>query len=430
MNKNALKNYENMRKQKALKIGVIGNANKGKSFILSKISKMDLPSGMSIKTEGLSIIYPDLKIFKDRKIVLLDSAGLETPVLKSDINQEDDRQNEQFREKSREKLITELFLQNYIINNSDILIVVVDSLTFSEQKLLIKVKKEMERAKRKIPLKIIHNLKSYTSVKQVEDYIKNTLLKSATFNLTKGHIVNTKVGSSTGIYFNEITDNDKHIQHLFYANESSPAGEYYNRFTLNFIENSYQNVTNLESFDVIQTIKERYINLSQDIIEKNDETITLESFDISDPSLIKLKSEKEITLKKCLIDELGFSNFKANGYEPTYNIYRKDNKIIVRVEAPGNSNIASDIEWSGGYNIIRLTGEKRKDKEPENIESNIYNNRENGKITLEIPLKAEDYLLKSNCVRNNHTYGVFNFEYELEKKQNQIGCGVEEGKEI
>jgi hypothetical protein len=47
-----------------------------------------------------------------------------------------------FREKSREKLITELFLQNYIINNSDILIIVVGILTYSEQKLLNRIKIE------------------------------------------------------------------------------------------------------------------------------------------------------------------------------------------------------------------------------------------------------------------------------------------------
>ena len=40
---------------------------------------------------------------------------------------------ELFQEKSREKLITELFLQNYIITNSDILILVVGILTYSEQ---------------------------------------------------------------------------------------------------------------------------------------------------------------------------------------------------------------------------------------------------------------------------------------------------------
>ena len=81
MNEDGKKNYNNFKNEKNLKIGVIGNANKGKSFLLSKISKMELPSGMSIKTEGLSIKYPELGKYKDRKIVLLDSAGLETPVL-------------------------------------------------------------------------------------------------------------------------------------------------------------------------------------------------------------------------------------------------------------------------------------------------------------------------------------------------------------
>ena len=70
-----------------IKIGIIGNSNKGKSFILSKLSKIELPSGMSIRTEGLSIKYPDLQKFINRKIVLLDSAGLETPVLKYNNNE-------------------------------------------------------------------------------------------------------------------------------------------------------------------------------------------------------------------------------------------------------------------------------------------------------------------------------------------------------
>ena len=35
---------------------------------------------------------------------------------------------------------------------------------------------------------------------------------------------------------------------------------------------------------------------------------------------LKYRNEK-IFLKSCLIDELGFSNFKANGFEPKYNIF-------------------------------------------------------------------------------------------------------------
>ena len=110
MNEKGAKIYNECKKIKLLKIGMIGNANKGKSFLLSKISKIKLPSGMTIRTEGLSIKYPDLSVNKNRTIALLDSAGLETPVLVSDLELEKDKK-ELFREKSREKLITELFFK-------------------------------------------------------------------------------------------------------------------------------------------------------------------------------------------------------------------------------------------------------------------------------------------------------------------------------
>ena len=415
MSPNAEKNYKNFKTQQALRIGVIGNANKGKSFILSKISKMKLPSGMSIKTEGLSIKYPDLTGgFNNRKIALLDSAGLETPVLVDDIK--DNEKNEIFKEKSREKLITELFLQNYIVNNSDILIVVVDSLSFSEQKLLLKVKKEMERAKRKIPLYIIHNLKTFITIKQVEDYIQNTLLKSATFKLEKSHNINTKYNHISDIHcYNEITqDKDQKIVHFIYANEGSPAGEKYNNFGLDYIEKAYQGIFGLQPFDVIESIKERYIKVSKDITEKTEkENLSNDSFQSDDPYLIKLKDEKEIILKKCLIDELGFSNFKANGFEPKYNIFCKDNKIIVRVEAPGNCDLESKIEIQGEYNVIKLYGEKRKDKEPENLDKNIFTSREIGPFSLEIPLKFSEYHLKAQAPKMDCKKGVYMVEYEL-----------------
>lgn len=91
-------NYNKYRNEELIKIGVIGNSNKGKSFIFSKISKIKLPSGTSIKTMGLSIKYPELEKFKMRKIALLDSAGLETPVLKEEISireEDDNKENEE-----------------------------------------------------------------------------------------------------------------------------------------------------------------------------------------------------------------------------------------------------------------------------------------------------------------------------------------------
>ena len=195
--------HKNEKEQKAIILGVLGNNNKGKSFLLSKISKLDLPTGTSIETKGLSVKYPELKGFKERQLILLDSAGLETPVLikenKEIIKKEDDKekndeikneheiieelnqnqddkehiqnkkidenseeiiqielkkeilnkkeieQNKEFKENARDKIMTELFLQNFIIMVSDILLIVVGKLTYSEQLLINKIKVESKK---------------------------------------------------------------------------------------------------------------------------------------------------------------------------------------------------------------------------------------------------------------------------------------------
>ena len=68
---------------------------------------------------------------------------------------------------------------------------------------------------------------------------------------------------------------------------------------------------------------------------------------------------------------------KNNDYEPSYNYYKKNNQIIVRMECPGNiQNIKSNIFISGKYNIIQIKGEKIKDKEPDKLEDNLDDNRE------------------------------------------------------
>ena len=84
MTEKGKKKYDEHKNTKYTKIGVIGSENRGKSTILSDFSKIELPTGVSIKTEGLSIKYPELEEFKNRKFILLDSAGLETPILKAD----------------------------------------------------------------------------------------------------------------------------------------------------------------------------------------------------------------------------------------------------------------------------------------------------------------------------------------------------------
>ena len=442
------KEYQNLIKDKTLKIGIIGNSNKGKSFILSKLSRIDLPAGTSIKTEGLSIKYPDLKIYKDRRITLLDSAGLETPVLKEqlekesnsiDKQQQDEKENklikdenfkiensnigqqskdenetetEIFKEKSREKIITESFLQNYIIHNSDILLVVVGILTYSEQKLLNKIRIKLKNGqinKSNNSLFVIHNLMTYTTVEQVESYIKGTLLKSATFELEENIKINIKTERQNGVCYYE-KDSDMNIYHLIFANDYSDAGKYYNGYTLQFIENLFGANIHLKGFDVIETIQERFKDFSKEVFENFKGEIDF----YKSSNLIKLTNPKELTIKQFFIDELGFSNMREKGFEPNYNYYKTKSHIIVKIEAPGNCNIKSYTKQSGEYVIIKISGIKENEDNQKNIESNFNNGRKFGNFSLNIPLKQEGFIIKNEKTKIEKNDGIFILTFPLE----------------
>ena len=220
--------YKEHKDKELITIGVLGNNNKGKSFLLTKISQIDLPTGTNINTKGLSVKYPDLDEFSRREIILLDSAGLEMPVLKKDNNNnkikkeneneipkkndneiiesndkkveknkeckqknENEQQNKEFKENARDKIVTELFLENFIIEVSDILLIVVGKLTYSEQLLINKIKEESKK-KNKATIFIIHNLQEFRTVEQVENYITKCLLNCSTFNLKKRKWISTE----------------------------------------------------------------------------------------------------------------------------------------------------------------------------------------------------------------------------------------------
>ena len=165
--------YNKAKDDPTIIVGVIGNGNKGKSFLLEKLSEYEIPKGFNVKTEGLSIRYGEEK---DHKLAILDSAGQETPLLKinpktketkkdpntPESNNENDNlkdlMNEnKFEEYCRDKLITELFIQKFIIYKSDILIIVIGNMTLNEQQLLARIKKEPKNKQ----IYVVHYLQNF-----------------------------------------------------------------------------------------------------------------------------------------------------------------------------------------------------------------------------------------------------------------------------
>ena len=423
MNERGKLRFEEYKNKQALVIGMIGNSNKGKSFLLSKISKIDLPNGTNIRTEGLSIKYPDLKKYKNRKIVLLDSEGLESPFLFQYYEKRNEVTYEMLKEKAKDKLVTEYFLQNFIMDSSDIIIAVVGLLTFQEQKFLNKIKSQISKLNYKKTLFVIHNLMTLTTVDQVKNYINNTLMNSATFDLEKTTKITTKISNGEKVeYFFEKKSKIR-IIHLIFANEGSEAGKFYNNFALEFIENSFQEITDIKSFDVIENLKERFIGLSKILMENNINQIISKKDFINYAQIIKerkirLEKKRDIILKRYYIDELGFSDLRSNGFIPCYNYFLKDDKLILRLETPGNVNISVEYIIGEKCNIIQIKGEKKKDKEPFDLKDNTYNDREFGEFSIDIPIMIYlDITIKPDI---SFKYGIYTIIYCLRKNTNII----------
>ena len=417
--------------ENSIKIGVVGNGNKGKSFILSKISDIELPVGESIKTKGLSIKFPNLENHINRNITILDSAGQETPVLNNDKNvvcevnpnnknnDENLETEKKLTEKSRDKLLTEFFLQNYIVRYSDLLIIVVGILTFSEQKLINKIQKNYSSLNKKGHLVVIHNLQSYVTIKQVKTYIQDTLLKSGTFNLKEEFKISKEltidyqtIKNKQWSYFYQPKSNP-HTIHLIFAREGSEAGNFYNQKAIQHIYDILNTINEKEPLNLEQNIKNLFLNLSNQILETQIKENDIEFKD--DKIKLNITDNGELILKKCSINELGVSNFSPNGVDPKYSCAVQDKKLIIICEMPGEISKGSfkvHADCENGKCVIKIEGNKLKDASTGEKDCKyIKMTREFGPYNFSITV--EDFNIDTNCGKLEKKNGLITITYPI-----------------
>ena len=323
MSEKGKENYEAYKNEKLLKIGVIGSSKKGKSYVLSKISNINLITGSSNQTNGLSVKYPDKNNKLKRNFILLDCAGLENPILNNDNgrkkeeekkeeeknedenkevinNIKEEEENEfnkesEFKEKVKDKIMTDFFLQNFILKNSDILLVIVGMLTYSEQLLIKKIKEECKKEK-KNKLFIIHNLQTLRKKEQIEQYINNILKKSSSFNLEE---INSNYFGND----NNEKNNDNENDIIFENNEENlnkieeenlDKKQENNNFIINNLEKKELKINDEDKEGILDKYKNDDIENNTNEDEKNE-------FNIINNNKIKeneLKEENKIEINE------------------------------------------------------------------------------------------------------------------------------------
>ena len=438
-NKERKQLLDNIKNKEIFKIGVLGNGNVGKSFLLSRLFNKKIPSGYSVVTEGLS-----LKFNEERGYVIIDSAGLQTPLINDDKeflgyinqskNEEDEKLNtnetefKKYENLYRDKTQTENFIQNLIIYTSDMILIVVGKLTFNEQRLINKIKKEIElvpkNEHRKRQIYIIHNLINFQTKSQVKDHIENTLFKSASFKLKEIPYIEMKSNyNGRPLYVEKENGNDIQVYHLIMARENTEAGDYYNNYTYEILEHNFTNFTERKPLSIIEEVKERFVEWSNLLLEEKIEKENIEIVKDNDKE-IKYKFEdtnngnKKIIPKACISDELGLSIYRSNGFDPPYNFYiENDEYLIVNFEAPGNVQI-SDAFANIVLKEIIIEGSKID----EGIKA-IENTRKFGKINLHIPygkeiIIADEEPINGKTINEN---GVCVLKFKLAKRRSEKG---------
>jgi hypothetical protein len=426
--------YERKMKMDTIVIGVIGNRNKGKSFILQKLSGYKVPQGYSIITEGLSIKYGEEE---DHCIAILDSAGKETPLLNPKENETDENnrdkiqnanenininndknyENEKLKGKNsyeiclRDKLITETYIQKFIIDTSHILVLVVGNINLNEQKLLENIKSLLKKEQY---LYVIHNLiESYTK-EQVNNYIEEQLKNLFGIKLKEINFQNNKGDYHQKYYVEE--ENEK-VTHLIYVNEYSSIADYYNTPTIKFLKTKNSAEQRRIKFSVVEACKEYLEKIGDKFIE---EKITKSKFENDNHKKIKLKDSEQITLKRVFVDEIGKT--VTNTFDqPNYSYYTTDKDLIIKVEVPGEgADLKTKMQKGEEFYTFFFEGTKPCDESIINEKHKMQENlKKQNKFKFNFYISIKDITIgandkgRSNFYEKTYKDGIFTLKYHL-----------------
>jgi len=465
-------------------ISFIGNKSRGKTFIFTKLARINLPFGNSLLSKGLNIVFPD----DIDNIAFINGYSLDSPLLENDnrdyilksknenetknfynklnelkteiknlkkekqsFNIIKDKENEFFRIRNEyrknlkdkddqiyllknERIITNYFLHNFIIENAHILLLVIGRLTIHEQLLMMKLKKLIIENNYESLQKIIiiHNLKTIKYIDSVEKYIENNLEKSLTFILKKKKDLFLEEKEKNKIKYNryryvEVSEDliNIEITHLIMAQEGTEAGNYYNKSAIEYMKSIYISIKNYNQFNIIEQLKEYFCKFGEKIFKFQNLNDKIKPSDIV---LIKNNEENEKLLlnykNEIFLDNFSYNiydSFRESKFKPKYYIISDDPEYVkIYLDCPGKikiNNIEIKVQTKQIITLI-ISGEKENHGQYNKIYSRKF---EYGKFDLEIILKQEEGDIKNKEIKiTSIGNGFYLIKLERKNKNNNI----------
>ncbi|UJR18517.1 hypothetical protein I4U23_005424 [Adineta vaga] len=322
------------------KKGVIATAlgayNRGKSFLLKKLCKIELPNGNLVSTEGISITAGRENY---TNLVFLDTAGTDTPVKNEEIES---------------KRATEALLREVVLHLSTFIIIVVNRLRATDQIYIKEILKYCRNTSDKKSIIIVHNLLDVESIEDLAKVIDNEIKKI--FGAKKEVLQLTINRESKQIEYFTSQQNGIDIRHYILAKSQSKAAGVWNKQTFDGIMNLLQNSENKRSLDIIndmisfinsklpQLFKNNHQNLQ--IVQHESQPYIVHSSRQHRDDLLKDPLSLELSEKLAYDDAGYFIRNESGHWQPRYTLYEDKKAYYLIVEAAGFKEGELDVTQS------------------------------------------------------------------------------------
>ena len=233
------KNLKKIDKTKEISIiGFLGSENTGKTYILNKLYEN---SPFTSETKGIGLKYS-----KNMKFLYIDPKGFRSPVsyydkelLERYFISKDELDEETKENMRKERIITELFIKDFIFEVSNVIIYVVGVLNQNEQE---EIEKIIFKSNKKKKIIIIHNFPNIFNEIDLEIKLENDIKRS--FGIEEKDLV-----------LEDFMESDKNIFHLVLVADFSEFGTNYNQKKFDYLKKMLENVNEKQIFDVFEELK-------------------------------------------------------------------------------------------------------------------------------------------------------------------------------
>ena len=394
--------------------GFLGRRKVGKSFIVNKICGDEFALG-NYSTEGLSVIYckdPTFAVL-DQTVAVLDTPGIGDPILFYKNNEMLMGKVDDFiKEMTNDMGMTEYFIQNFIADSCDIIVLVVDQLTQNDQKMIERMKYIYKPMKTVIIIHNMHQLEHKEEVQKMAQYI----IESA-FQVKQYIIPGSEV-----LYYMENPKDSIHnkIIHLIQGKEGCPSGDFFNKPSLDFLKKFFMMSGNSQ-FKLLEKLNKHWTENHKVYCNNFVETKEIPQFKLTkseqlkmttniskDNWLYKLDFDQKMDLQTMELNPVGSLKDTNVKYHVYTNQQSKFREKIYFFELPGcdqKPSISLKSLAKEGEQVLTLTIKPNSNMKPEGYIADI------GGFSFDSFIKK---------VKINDEYGEYDCEKDFTRLENGI----------